>query len=294
MRIPTADDALGVCYLYPNPGELGAACTNGGACNSGLCYDATYCTVACPPDCPLGYSCAAGECVRDQAPPVCPQCGWLACGAGSICVTTQEGASVCTKTCTNNTDCPVAFFCAAGGQGEKVCWPLGNRCDGSAPKAGEPCTAQSECAFNNICVQGPSGNYCYGACRVRDDCADPTAACDILQVGVGYCDKGPAVCTCDTGDGCQPNCPCDAACGCACNTTSRCDDGCACDPDCACPCDVSANCDPGCDYCDPECGGCTCGLFAPSLGMLGVVDVVLFGAAGVVLALLRGRRRRMG
>jgi hypothetical protein len=315
MRIPTTDDILAVCYLYPVAGALGSACSAGGTCTSGLCHADGYCTQACPPSCPLGYTCTTHQCVRDQAPPTCKACATLPCGAGSVCVGTS-GPAICTDDCTQHSDCPLGFLCADMQSGGGVCWPLGNRCDAIGPDPGQACVGQDECAFGNICLQMPGGGtQCFGACRVRADCADPTATCLMVETGIGYCDKGAAVCACDTGDGCQTGCPCDVGCDCACNATSKCDAGCACDldctacacdttagcdagcqrcdPDCACACDVSAECDPGCEACDPECGGCNCGTLLPNSGWLALIDAAVLVGAGLAFFVGRRSRRRL-
>ncbi|MBI5509079.1 MAG: hypothetical protein HY903_10020 [Deltaproteobacteria bacterium] len=313
-RVPTADDVMGACYLYPQPGAMGSACASGSTCASGVCHPEGYCTQVCPPSCPLGYSCADGKCGRDQPAPACAPCGLLPCGTGSVCMG-ASGDPICTMDCSTNTDCPLFYFCAAVSSGGGVCWPLGNRCDANGPGPGQLCggSGRDECALGDVCLRMPAGgDQCFGTCRTRNDCADPAAACLILEAGIGYCDKGSAVCSCDTADGCQAtcacdagcnctcnlsaacdaNCPCDSDCKCACNLTRGCDAGCACDPDCACACDVSADCDPDCDACDPECGGCHCGLLLPMAGQFTALHAVLLAATGVALmGWWRWRRR---
>ncbi len=291
-HIPTADDAIGVCYLYPQAGAVGSGCSTGASCNSGICHSDGYCSVMCPPTCPSGYSCLSGLCERDQPLPTCPPCGTLACSVDSVCLGTAEGSSVCTEACSRTTDCPVGYSCAAAeGSTQRFCWPLGNLCGATGPHAGEACSAQSECAFGNICLSSPthpSDVWCYGVCRVQADCADPAANCVSLETGVGYCDRGAAVCVCDTDAACQTGCACDVDCDCACDQGPGCETDCSCDSACVaavCACDVSVACDDDCEACDPECGGCNC--MSTLTPWASLTAMVLLGLGGWV----RCRRR---
>jgi MYXO-CTERM domain-containing protein len=306
-RIPTADDIMGVCYLYPTEGALGSACSSGGACDSGICHAAGYCTQACPPSCPLGYECVNDRCEREVAPPTCPVCATMPCGAGSVCIG-ASGGSICTGYCSQHGDCPLSFYCADLEGGGGVCWPAGNVCDDAGPAAGQACAGDGECAFGNICLQlSTGGDECFESCRASSDCSRSNDRCYLLEPGLGYCDTASTACSCDTSQVCQAGCSCDPDCdtcacdvtagvcnfgcscdpfcqGCGCDVTFGCDANCACDSECGCSCDATTACDADCD-CDPECGGCNCAL-SPAAEGAPVLAVVL-GLLGVY------RRRRL-
>ncbi len=258
-RIPTADDVLGVCYLYPRTGAMGSSCTTGSSCNSDICHVSGYCSQACPPACPLGYSCVSNRCERDQGTPTCAQCGSAPCGAGSVCVG-ASGGSFCAPPCNNNTDCLLGFWCGIDTGSGGACWPLGNTCTSSAPTAGQTCGFNGTCALGNICLQTPVGDKCYQVCDTRDDCTNSNHRCyDTSQPGVSYCDAGSTTCDCDSDSACTQGCGCDLDCNdCSCNLTTRCEPTCGCDPHCIrCSCDTTLGCDGGCD-CDPDCADCAC------------------------------------
>ncbi len=253
-RVPTTDDAAGVCNLYPLPGVFGAPCFIAGDCDSGQCAAAGYCTRVCPPTCPNGYHCASGLCEKDVPTLPCSACGSLPCESGTSVCFGSSGAAICTIECSTNDDCPLEFECLAV-SGGGVCWPAGRTCSTTAPQAGEPCNSGGVCALGAMCVaDGTFSGHCFDVCDSDTDCTG-TATCTLIEPGLGYCDD----CACDTDGSCQTGCACDPACGaCSCNSSSSCDSGCACDSDClTCSCDTSSSCDNNCS-CDSGCQACAC------------------------------------
>jgi len=262
-RIPSADDTLGGCYLYPKNGALGSACTDGGQCNSGVCHGDGYCSDTCMTagDCPLGYTCPAGQCERDVPPPSCPMCGDLPCDAMSSTCIGASGGGFCTPYCTPGS-CPTGFFCASLQGGGAVCWPISNTCSQQGPGPGQACTGQGECALGNICLQinQAGATRCFEVCAETEDCPDGQRCNSTNDPELSYCEV--AACGCDTDFACQSGCACDIDCNCMCNTTLDCDSGCSCDPHCnqppPCSCNTTNGCDGGCP-CDPDCSaGCGC------------------------------------
>ena len=117
----------------PGAGGLGAPCTDGGDCQSGICVTGggqAFCSAECSATeaCPGGFECAQ----LDAATAVCVPAqsdGQLgdACQTGAecasgLCATAADGSGICTSSCVTGLDCAAGFACEAV-EGGSVCLP---------------------------------------------------------------------------------------------------------------------------------------------------------------------------
>ncbi len=259
------DAQNGVCIAGQAPGTKaeGAACASGKECASGLCIiedGAAVCKTPCTASkpCPAGKTCASipganyGACVDAK------KAAGEACTAATQCQSGVCTAGKCAATCNVNADCPSGQGCQKPTTGPGTCAPLGSKANGApcaasldcgsglcvnlgaGPVCAKPCTANSQCAADQVCtgITG-GGGACTaapkkvpdgGACKASSDCASNlcvgnatsalcVAACSAnkpcasgydcvpLQGGGGAClkaaTKKPAGQPCQTGGDCQ-------------------------------------------------------------------------------------------
>ncbi|MDF1566058.1 MAG: hypothetical protein P1V51_23695 [Deltaproteobacteria bacterium] len=138
-------------------GQVGDACTSVANCAGG----AGAICIADPAGGPGGYcttGCGSGK-------PACP--------AGTHCGF-DAGASVCVVDCATSANCRAGYLCSDwDGDGSNECSPGGN--------IGDPCTADTECAFGNCLTGTHPGGYCSLGCTTSNDCP-PGSVC-----GSGQC-----------------------------------------------------------------------------------------------------------
>lgn len=151
-----ADDAAGVCFLYPGTGDPGCQAT----------------------PCPAGLLCVAKRCERFGTPStVCAPCERVlgACdGAGSDarCID-LPGGRVCGRACQNDGDCGAGFHCKSTSQaGDLQCVS-----DDDCASGPFPCSDGGACPSGSICASGacvgivPKGDA--GTDASASDASDP-------------------------------------------------------------------------------------------------------------------------
>lgn len=195
------DDKLGACALYP--ASCGACqadgdCPDGQACRDGAC-EQVACTrdAQCPMgstcgedgrchrgcrlhvECGEGFYCAEGACLPDGACMACESCRRSRdCGAGDyFCAEVGEDRGLCTKYCTNDSECGGDSVCHlqqggmgfCGAPGSAFC-PDGYTCDDAAcPALGRPCS--TSCGDrSDTCVATDAGAICSCTCSSDRDC----------------------------------------------------------------------------------------------------------------------------
>ncbi|MBK9035694.1 MAG: matrixin family metalloprotease [Myxococcales bacterium] len=183
QRVPSADDKLGLCTIYPTAGDECAAAGSG---------------------CPTGQTCtttAAGRLCDGAIDPIGAPCNYDYVECGDFCLFTVADLSdgYCSRFCDSNADCPLSHHCApasAGSMPVNVCFA------GAQPPP--PTDASTGCPGDDAC---PAGQYCSTMaactfdCRTTDDCprdelCDPRGRC---VAGPGGGDGGG--CGCGAGSG---------------------------------------------------------------------------------------------
>jgi hypothetical protein len=106
------------------PGQIGGTCVNDESCKveGSSCVQIggeSYCTVACPPQCPKGTYCAIinGDpmCVPDLESQCLPCTTILQClNPSDACLTAPAGDKFCARDCTTTGECPNGFTCLEG------------------------------------------------------------------------------------------------------------------------------------------------------------------------------------
>jgi hypothetical protein len=214
----SADDAAGICALYPGATCETTGCDDGFACVGGKCL--LSCNDAV---CPPGDFCTAAGC----RPPVChggscdQPCGRdTDCGVGETCA--DDGACLLGKlpvgaACETNADCELgvcgasglcraacvdASSCAAG----EACEPPSHEgqwgtCSGGEGVVGAACTTADECSSGHCLTGSGRGNVCTSECATDDAC--------------------PAAWSCSVVDGSSVCIPLTTSGGCACRLYSR-------------------------------------------------------------------------
>ncbi|MBL8915371.1 MAG: carboxypeptidase regulatory-like domain-containing protein [Archangium sp.] len=188
-------------------GAIGAECTIDNECASGrLCINNRCIGCSVNVQCRPGYSCQAGDCVRDcMNNDECPS--GLACIAGACvgCITSsdcRDSALICNSQqrcaqCTSRTECPVGKACLPTGCGDcmnDLDCGAGAICEQGVCTAGN-CHGNTDCAPNEACV----GRMCTGCasdsqCRTGQLCinnACVTGNCrSVLECGTGQVCQG--------------------------------------------------------------------------------------------------------
>ncbi|MFT3713097.1 MAG: carboxypeptidase-like regulatory domain-containing protein [Archangium sp.] len=201
-------------------GTIGAECEDDNDCASGrLCIDNRCVGCSVNVQCRPGYSCQAGDCVRDCMDNAeCPS--GLACIAGACvgCITSSDcrdpalvcnGQSRCAH-CTSRNECPVGKACLPGGCGDCSTdgdCGAGAICEQGVCTAGN-CHSNADCALDQACV----GRTC-SACGTDNECRAGQLCINSACV-VGDC---RSVLDCAAGQLCQANlcgaCANDPECG---------------------------------------------------------------------------------
>lgn len=171
----TADDATGVCTLYP-----------GGSGD---------CTMT---GCPSGQECVAGSCewIFDERT-VCAPCEVDAdCGGvGNLCVVYPDDNQYCGRSCGSDADCG-GDICAVTGGGVPQC---ARRVGGALTCTNTTCTNDEDCPTRMTCLSGICRGA--GACGTDADC--PGGRCVDGQC-LDFCDWTDAS-ACGTGSYCAPD-----------------------------------------------------------------------------------------
>lgn len=209
------------CALSSGDGVCLAGCQSSTDCNAGqTCADwdgdgTSECVPAggAGDPCQTNADCSSGTCLTQAGS------GWAGgyctktctsdtdCSAGSRCVASSSGPSMCLRTCSSSGDCRGAGYACVNPDGgtTSVCDAYG----GGTGGIGDPCQSTADCAGGTSaqCATGTSGfpgGYCTVSCESGGKC--PTAS-TCLPLGA----NGPSVCQkncsadsdCRTGYGCQ-------------------------------------------------------------------------------------------
>lgn len=201
-------------------GTVGAECTDDNQCASGrLCVSSRCVSCSVNVQCRPGFSCVAGDCVRDcQDNSQCA--GGKVCIGGSCtsCITSSDcrdaslvcnAQAVCAR-CRDRSECPAGKACLPGGCGDctqdSECG-AGALCEQGVCTAGD-CHTNADCSSNEACV----GRSC-GTCSADSQCRAGQLCIGDACV-VGNC---RSVLECSTGQVCLGNqcgaCANDGDCG---------------------------------------------------------------------------------
>lgn len=165
----SADDAAGICFLYPRPTCEETGCPAGQSCTE------RGCEAACAPECEPDRRCVGGRCVGEA--PECPASAHCAeasgtssfgdpCGSGAECrtgVCTDEGT--CSVICASDAECSAVLavchegLCVSdlGGLGAACSESdqcLGGEClriDGRQPACTRLCQSNVQCSMGWTC-----------------------------------------------------------------------------------------------------------------------------------------------
>lgn len=169
--------------VYTGQRGIGELCTNNAECLSGLCMDDAgirYCSYACAlnPDCPDGFHCREGYCVRgevgtDGDPCITPD----DCLSPTTCFFDGQWSYCAQMGCQNGTVCPASMVCTMVGQ-TGVCTLT------TAP-IGETCATPADCVAS-ACVPFNGTNFCTTACSRDDSCPSGTF-CSTSDTGAQAC-----------------------------------------------------------------------------------------------------------
>ena len=208
-------------------GTVGAECTDDNQCASGrLCVSNRCVSCSVNVQCRPGYSCVAGDCVRDCQDNA--QCtGGKVCIGGSCvsCITSSDcrdpglvcnPQAVCAH-CRDRSECPMGKACLPGGCGDctqdSECG-AGAICEQGVCTPGD-CHTNSDCSSNEACVgrscgmctadsQCRSGQLCVGGACVVGNCRS-VLECSSGQVCLGnLCGACANDGNCGTGQLCLP------------------------------------------------------------------------------------------
>ena len=277
--------ATGMCEARPSTGgPLGADCSTGGECQSGICF-AGRCSQSCdwlnPASCPAGHYCS-GEATG-------------ACTAGGVCVPGSAGAGAMGAACSAATDCQ-SLYCASGvcstpctpggavGCGDGFACQLGaapgcGSCQRSG-SLGDPCDVNEDCT-SRLCATVDGDTYC------TEVCGEGTCPTGFTCRGDGEV----AVCVPDEGrlgDGCGSNADCLGGICASDGDDSYCTRLCGATEPCPGRFDCVATDDPSVSVCRPQPGG-GCGCSAPGRGQSARGALI---GLGVLAAIAAWRRRR--
>lgn len=142
-------------------------CTDGTACDEGLCVEPACVGVRCE----TGQTCRGGRCVAPCEGVVCPlgqEC------RGSICVDPCAGVSCKNGGVCERGVCVGACSCAG--------CPMGKACDAKSGRCVEPGCEGKTCGAGEVCRMGACADAC------RDAKCPGGAAC-----GAGVCEGSPAM-----------------------------------------------------------------------------------------------------
>lgn len=215
LRTLDADDARGLCFLYPGAtfttGQLCDSCDTTSNCQGGTCLSWGAGHAYCGRNCGAGNACPDGFGCYEIEGVATPQC----IPDSEFCH--DYGGNVALgDPCFGNAQCASGQCLALGD--EAYC---SRSCNAASPGS---CGAGFTCVAPGICLK--AGQTPYGqACEDHGDCA--TAQCIYFQFAVGVCSEGCAQASdCPNGDRCYDG----AACvppgplgnGAACSTPDQC------------------------------------------------------------------------
>ena len=219
QRAPATDDVQGICALYSNGepapgstgggGPVGAPCTGGDDCASGLCIEdleiqRNYCSAQCVATqanaCPAGFTCEQGNdgnsyCLAPlQVDELCDQCSNGEQCATGLCVTVPNVNNLqpfCSQACDPTPGqpqtCPDGFQCVVARQAATLlgtCVPNTGICDPRG-KGGqnERCYANGTCKAGHRCVEYYENSdlfFCFAECSIAEvglNCGLPRSVC---------------------------------------------------------------------------------------------------------------------
>jgi len=167
------------------PGQIGGTCVNDESCKveGSSCVQIggeSYCTVACPPQCPKGTYCAIinGDpmCVPDLESQCLPCTTILQClNPSDACLTAPAGDKFCARDCTTTGECPNGFTCLEGAK-----YPPKQNPDPGGADAGTD--GGSDGGTDGGTTEQPSGNQT--ACGCAGSQATVASGLGILCLGV--------------------------------------------------------------------------------------------------------------
>ncbi len=164
----------GTCMAGGAGGGIGAACSGGGDCMSGLCRNST-CTSTCnwttpTSGCPSGYYCDADDSTCETGYCTAGVAGGLAngasCGADTECASALCANGRCGDPCIPGgaLGCPSGFACQLGTLS----------CRGSCQRSGalgDDCEGNSDCT-SGMCAATDARNFCTDFCGDDSPCPD--------------------------------------------------------------------------------------------------------------------------
>jgi V8-like Glu-specific endopeptidase len=316
---PVGADDDGICQgrcLPGSPGTLayGAPCEVDTDCGSLNCVDpgdgAQRCLDVCQPDaglCLAGEICAetaggCGACVAASTAPAGERGLGEACladdgcrsgsclpvdpevGLASAVTTGREAAAVCSRACDAGNECPPGFHCRSGN-----CFP------GEPGNVGASCFVNDDCGDAGLCARRDIERWCTFVCADDVECGGGFRCTPSEEMGVSVC--APTVGLLGQACAADADClsdRCDLAggrCVRSCDAFSPCPTGFGCErePDgdagvCL-PLDVLNGGD------DLGRGGDTCRIAPPGTSPRGPLAASLLPLLGVMLPMLRRRRR---
>ncbi len=175
-RVLDADDAMGVCAIYPAGTTTGCTvdtmCTTGQRCVMGSCQWV------------MTDAGSSGGALGDPCSMIQP------CMPPNGCLVGSSGTGICSRMCSTASPCPTGFRCALTGAGN-VCLPATNGA------VGDPCMSGLDCV-SNICLPRTSGGgFCSQVCI--DSCTCPPAYTCSARGATQYCMPGLHDCSDDAG-----------------------------------------------------------------------------------------------
>ncbi|MEZ4335779.1 MAG: hypothetical protein R3B82_04040 [Sandaracinaceae bacterium] len=231
-------------------------CTSGSDCASGLCEGdvggTSFCTITCSGhrDCASEHVCGSdGRCHYDDTGISCTTGSAASCELGLCIGNSTTGRGHCTRECTNASDCPAGYACAAAGS-TRVCVDIE-----------KPCSGPDSCE-TGLClsVQG-----CTAECRSAADCPRRITGFPPYTCAIAFGSTSP-ICVPPTdiigADPIGASCPATGTVACR---SDACDTAAPLGPMCTQSCTQEGGCGPGLG-CYPSVDGSTIELYCSRAG----------------------------